>query len=163
VDAEQQHAVRVARLAVSLDGWASWREDAFAAGLLHDVGRLLLAARLGADYGEIHSASRSTGVPIHVLERDQLGTDHAGVGGHLLAMWGLPPVVVDAVARHHDASLARGRDLDAVLAVHVADRLDRAVGSGGLEALVEREASHDARWLTWAERAFALDRSDEAA
>jgi HD-like signal output (HDOD) protein len=41
------------------------------------------------------------GIPLHEAERDQ-GWTHAHVGAYLLGLWGLPPAVVDAVARHHD-------------------------------------------------------------
>jgi HD-like signal output (HDOD) protein len=163
VDAEQRHAVRVARLAAVFEARASWREDAFSGGLLHDIGRLLLASRLGPRYVPLIDESHASGVPLHVLERDQLGTDHAEVGGYLLGLWGLPDVVVHAVARHHEGSLGPDRALDAVLAVSVANQLDRAMGTARLEPLVEREAARDARWLVWAETAFDMDRLGEAA
>ena len=62
------------------------RSDAFAAGLLHDIGRLILASTMP------DGASSTQPSP----------TRHAKVGAYLLGLWGLPPVVMEAVARHHD-------------------------------------------------------------
>jgi HD-like signal output (HDOD) protein len=63
------------------------RSDAFTAGLLSDVGVLLLAAKAP-----------------ELLGRDEsdLGFTHGGLGAYLLGLWGLPPRVVEAVAFHHD-------------------------------------------------------------
>jgi HD-like signal output (HDOD) protein len=75
------------------------RSDAFTAGLLSDIGLLLLADKAP-----------------ELLRRDEadLGFTHGGLGAYLLGLWGLPGRVVEAVAFHHDPS-AVGPD---VVAVH---------------------------------------------
>jgi putative nucleotidyltransferase with HDIG domain len=105
-------------------------DEAFAAGLLHDVGRLVLAERFGETYWEAVGGPGER-APIEALESDAFGVDHAEVGGWMLDGWRLPAAVVAAVTEHHAAEptspLAR--------VLHVADRLvewtDRR--SGALE------------------------------
>jgi putative nucleotidyltransferase with HDIG domain len=80
-----QHSLLVATLASALADPAS-RSDAFVAGMLHDVGRLIVEAQL----------------PVEEPFTDD--PDHAKVGAYLLALWGLPAAVIDAVAFHHDPS-----------------------------------------------------------
>jgi HD-like signal output (HDOD) protein len=41
-------------------------------------------------------------IPIHVAEKELLGSSHADVGGYVLGLWGVPPVIIDAVLGHHD-------------------------------------------------------------
>jgi HD-like signal output (HDOD) protein/CheY-like chemotaxis protein len=84
------------------------RSDAFTAGLLSDVGLLLLAAKAP----ELPRQDESS-----------LGFTHGGAGAYLLGLWGLPPGVVEAVAFHHDplaAAPAAGAGLATRLAVGLA-------------------------------------------
>jgi len=93
-------------------------DEAFAAGLLHDVGRLVLADRFGEAYWDAVGGP-SEERAVERLEAAALGVDHAEVGGWILEGWGLPATVVLAVAEHHAECPASplGRLL------HVADRL----------------------------------------
>ena len=105
-------------------------DEAFAAGLLHDVGRLVLAERFGEAYWDAVRGPDEH-APIERLESAAFGVDHAAVGGWMLDGWRLPSAVVAAVGEHHAAEPAS--PLARVL--HVADRLvewtDRR--SGALE------------------------------
>jgi len=71
------------------------------AGLLHDVGKLVLASNYPEQYVEIGRNAQAKRVEWLVEERESFGFDHADVGGYLLGLWGLPPAVVEAVAFHH--------------------------------------------------------------
>ena len=107
LEREQVHASSVASIARGLAGERELGERFFLAGLLHDVGRTALA---------------STGV----LESDLgagTGSVHAAMGGYLLTLWGLPLEVVDAVAYHHEPSMAEPGHFGVVSAIHVADAL----------------------------------------
>jgi putative nucleotidyltransferase with HDIG domain len=75
--------------------------EAFAAGTLHDIGRLALAAVLGDRYTPLTRRHRG-GEDLSTVEVEVLGAGHAEVGAYLLQLWGLPDPLVDAVARHHD-------------------------------------------------------------
>lgn len=75
--------------------------DAYVLGLLHDVGSLVMAATQPATYDAMRREAAERGVPIELVERQRLGFDHAQAGGALLAIWGLPCDIVEAVLLHH--------------------------------------------------------------
>jgi len=107
LDMEQmwQHAATVAALAGSLaqiDGAPSdVVQDARTAGLLHDVGKLLLVATLPIVSMRIRDRARREGRAAVEIERDELGITHAELGAYLLGLWGLPDAIVEATAWHH--------------------------------------------------------------
>jgi HD-like signal output (HDOD) protein len=75
-------------------------ESAFAAGILCDVGALLLATRLPIDAMAIAKQVDAGRLPVDV-ERERLGCTHADLGAAILAKWNLPNTMVEAVALHH--------------------------------------------------------------
>ncbi len=155
----QQHASLVARIASALEPRATFNDDAFTAGLLHDVGRLVLASQLPAEYTRIQQQAAKDGFPLHVVERELLGCDHAVLGASLLGQWGLPSTVLEAVQRHHSISLAGELVLDAVTAVAIADRLARECerfAPGTTAANPAAVAAGDPRWPWWRELAEQL-------
>jgi HD-like signal output (HDOD) protein len=134
MEAFWQHAVGTAVAARVL---ATLRRETnverfFVAGILHDVGRLLLYTQRADQAREILREARRTGAPLIELERAALGWDHATLGGDLLAAWGLPPSLVEPVAFHHAPGRAPAHPTEAAV-VHVADALAHALelGSSG--------------------------------
>jgi HD-like signal output (HDOD) protein/CheY-like chemotaxis protein len=95
----------------------------FLAGLLHDVGELILAAGLPEQYTRVLEKAAQTHEPVWVHEHAEFGATHAEVGAYLLGLWGLPNPVVEAVALHHKPSASSARGFSPVIAVHVADAL----------------------------------------
>ena len=75
--------------------------ETYAAGLLHDIGMLVLDQVLGARYHEVIEAARTTSRPLNEVEHEMLGTDHADAGGRMLEVWHFPPILIDAVRNHH--------------------------------------------------------------
>ena len=73
----------------------------FMAGLLHDVGKLILVANLADDYADVLSLAKSEGCSIQEAERRVLDTDHAEVGAWMAERWQLPAELVDAIRLHH--------------------------------------------------------------
>jgi HD-like signal output (HDOD) protein len=100
----------------------------FTAGLLHDLGRLILFIHFPAEALEVLRRSRSTSACLHAVEKKQLGCDHAAIGRYLLNRWRLPLMLENTVAFHH----LPGDAPDPVPAaiVHVADILVNALGLG---------------------------------
>ncbi len=64
-----------------------------------------------------------------MAEKSVLGVNHAEVGGLLLAIWGLPYDVVEAVAYHHQPSLIQSTEFDLLTAVHIANALTHDIAS----------------------------------
>jgi HD-like signal output (HDOD) protein len=100
-------------------------DEAFLAGLLHDIGELLFLVNLPQEYQTVLSRARETGVPVWQAEFDHFGATHAELGAELMAIWNLPLCVVEALALHHHPSKLLSADFGALAAVHVADALQR--------------------------------------
>jgi putative nucleotidyltransferase with HDIG domain len=100
--------------------------DAFTAGLLHDIGRIVLATNLPADYREVLDASRESGLPLHMEEIRQFGINHTQVGAYLLGIWGMPAALVETAALHHAPSHTETPEISLLTAVHVANVLAHA-------------------------------------
>ena len=96
-------------------------EAAFVAGLLHDVGGLLVCLARPTAARDVLLATEGCGRPHHEVERERLGCDHAEIGAVLLEVWELPPATIDVVRWHHDPSAAPAASQRQVDLVHVAD------------------------------------------
>ncbi|UCD16674.1 MAG: HDOD domain-containing protein [Candidatus Zixiibacteriota bacterium] len=75
-------------------------EEAFVAGLLHDIGMLLLEASFAEEYKRIWRLVEA-GENLLEAEQHNWGTDHARAGQFLLDQWGLPKHLGEAVGQHH--------------------------------------------------------------
>lgn len=96
-------------------------EHAYISGLLHDIGKLLIAAYRPDDFIRIREQVKNGGSSLTTAEKAVLGTTHATVGAYLLGLWGLPETIIDAVACHHDPGTLKNRRLDPTVVVHIAD------------------------------------------
>lgn len=105
------------------------RGEAHLAGLLHDVGKLVLAANLPQRYEACVQEAGRTGLELCRVERVLLARDHASVGSDALCSWDLPRIAVQAAAEHHMSD--RDRRVSAVgQLVHAADCIVHAAGIG---------------------------------
>ncbi|BCS32161.1 two-component system response regulator [Luteitalea sp. TBR-22] len=124
------HGLRTARRAAALGHHFRLGHDAIgaarAAGLLHDVGKLVLAINFPDKYRQAQDLVESGEVPLRVAETILIGAPHDWVGGHLLALWGLPDAIVEAVAFHHDPRYGGASASVALGLVHLANRLEHA-------------------------------------
>ncbi|MHB8078227.1 MAG: HDOD domain-containing protein [Candidatus Krumholzibacteriia bacterium] len=99
-------------------------DEAFVAGLLHDIGRLAIAANLPDAYRQAILLSQREGTTLHDTELAVFGATHAEVGAYLLGLWGLPETTVEAVAFHHAPAASPVRTFGPLAAVHAADIID---------------------------------------
>ena len=97
--------------------------DTRVAGMLHDVGKLVLLANLPEEYARLHKLADELKGNLFELERLEWGATHAEVGAYLLGLWGLPEAVVRAVALHHGPSDGLGENFSAGTAVFAANAL----------------------------------------
>jgi HD-like signal output (HDOD) protein len=103
-------------------------ERLFVAGVLHDVGRLLIYRAVPDLAGEIMRDERGDEL-LTEIEQERLGFDHADVGGALLHAWNLPERLEDAVAFHHRPSADRRSPIESAT-IHLADIVAHTVGAG---------------------------------
>jgi len=119
----QRHALLTGNIASRLLAEKRLAEDAFMAGILHDVGKLVLATRLREHFARVLAATRENGRPLHVVERELGSSTHAEIGAYLLGLWGLPYPIVEAVAYHHGPAPEGQSGFDIAAAVRIADQL----------------------------------------
>lgn len=100
---------------------AEMADQAFIAGLLHDVGKLILAVDFPELYLSFHRKSVERDIDMIALEQQTFHATHAQVGAYLLGLWGLPDPIVEAVAFHHNPLAAHLSAFAPLVAVHVAN------------------------------------------
>jgi putative nucleotidyltransferase with HDIG domain len=123
---EHSFGVACAARIIATSAGADWAETAFAAGILHDIGELVLDTLDGRSADEVPPSARLA------TERAHYGTDHTLVGAALAERWALPGVLVEGIERHHEPIVggrlagASGRSLATVIAAaeDVVDELD---------------------------------------
>jgi HD-like signal output (HDOD) protein len=98
-------------------------DEAFAAGMLHDTGRLVLITNLTEQYGRVVQLARERHLQRHEAEQEVFNATHAEVGAYLLGLWGLPVAVVEAINFHHYPARSASRTFCPLTAVHVANVL----------------------------------------
>ena len=76
------------------------QDEAFTAGILHDVGKLILAHNFPDLYADVIMRSRAQQRPAAELEQECFGASHAELGAYLLGLWGIGEEVVDAIVYH---------------------------------------------------------------
>jgi len=126
----QRHAMLVARVAGAILPPGRSQQEAVTAGLLHDIGKLVLIADDPQQWNEVNDTAVERHIPFHEVEQEVQGVTHAATGAYLLSLWGLPDGVVEAVAHHHDPSEVPATVMDAVAAVHIANALVNDIEAG---------------------------------
>jgi putative nucleotidyltransferase with HDIG domain len=133
-------------------------EEAFLAGLLHDIGLVVYDQHFHDEFRRVIDVVVERRQSLCTVEREILGHDHGEAGAILARRWSFPPPVVDAIACHHRPDAARTDPLLASL-VHLGDHLVRRpdelkpvrpkVAEGPQPALEETESSGDRGFQIW--------------
>ncbi len=118
----QRHALGVGSIARMLAAGRAWAEDAFLAGLLHDIG-LLLLGRQFKDEMQCAIMATAAGEPLREAEQKYIGVDHGSAGAYLLGLWGLPYEIVEPVALHEIPTAVSQTSFDVLSAVAIAHAL----------------------------------------
>ena len=126
-----EHSVTVALACQSLAQRYAPREAAvlFTAGLLHDLGKVVLSEYVAAEYGEIMERVQGQNASFLDAEREVLGFTHAEIGARLAHNWSLPDTIVRCIRHHHDPD-ALGTPDQLVDIVHLADAIGLLTGVG---------------------------------
>lgn len=112
-------------------------EVAFTAGLLHDIGKIVLNAHALPEIYRANNLCMGQQIPVHEAEVQVLGFSHAEVGAKLAEKWNLPAILCEAIAGHHDAPAESVPHLAVIvnLASHMADKDEPSMPVNLLSAL----------------------------
>ena len=107
-------------------------EEAFLAGLLHDIGKVILDTFLHEEYSQAVKLAQQENLLLYEAEQKVLGATHVDFGQWLADSWNLPHNLTAAIAHHHDPSKSK-KHFICVSLVHIGDIVARAleVGNGG--------------------------------
>jgi len=128
----QRHARLTAYIAARLPVPAHLVDFAMVAGMLHDVGKLIMAWKLPERFRKLMAEAREEQCPLYKVEEREYGFSHAEIGAYLLGLWGLPYALVEAVALHHSPNRVPHQNFDAATAVYIANLLTQELDSSPL-------------------------------
>jgi len=172
IEALWNHSARCSALAKMIaemeDMPAQAVDNAFLAGMLHDVGQLVLASEKPGEYAEVRARVEAGSESIDDVERELLHATHGEVGAYLLGLWGLPDTIVEAVAFHETPGRCHAMEFGLPGVVHAASRLAQGVDVSDPTAPALRvDIAHFEkfgvleRWPTWLEGSRAALDSKE--
>lgn len=122
-----QHSIQVGSLCRHIAKSENQSKDTinevFTAGLLHDVGKLILAANAADDFSTANALAKAEKIPLIEAEQKTFGLGHDGIGSYLLSLWGLPQNIIEGIAFHHSPELCKGHELTPAAIVYLANHL----------------------------------------
>ena len=99
-------------------------DEAFMAGILHDIGKLIMADNLPSAYELASNLSHHENIPFFNAEKNALNASHAEIGAYLLGLWGTSDTIIEALAFHHNPSECINKAFSPLTAVHAANTID---------------------------------------
>ncbi|MFN7992491.1 MAG: response regulator [Bryobacteraceae bacterium] len=127
IEAQHSHSLAVGSLARNIAkslGLAKADIDyAYVGGLLHAVGKLVLACEQPVKYEAVLKRAAEAQIPERFAELEIFGTTHAEVGAYLLWLWNIPDPITEVVLRHHEAPPERRAPATPSIIVYLADAL----------------------------------------
>ena len=94
------------------------------AGLLHDLGKLILATNFQEPYKEVISRAKESDRHLWELEYDAFGTSHAEIGAYLMGLWNLETPIIEAIAFHHCPANSMSQNMGLLTAVHIGNVIE---------------------------------------
>ena len=150
------------KIVESEEGDESQRGEALTAGLLHDVGQLLLAVNLPNVHTKAVKLAHQEDLQLWQAERQLFGASHGEVGAYLLGLWGLPEGIVEAVAYHHHPDQAPGFGSKVLTAVHAANALAHDPSGASLDWLYLETLGLTGRVEIWRRLALGIRQAEAA-
>jgi HD-like signal output (HDOD) protein len=130
LDTLMKHSLSTGLIAAAIARAATQKtqmaEDAFLGGMLHDLGKLILAHNLPQCYQLVLDTAKAGNIPFYQAEQESYGVTHAEIGASLMLLWGMDDSIVEAVALHHDPSLCIAETFCPLTAVYAANIFEHA-------------------------------------
>ena len=128
-----EHSVGVALMSQILAKRLYNREmpDVFTAGLLHDIGKVVLGEFVHESFQEIMDLVSNHGYSFLEAEEEVIGINHAELGGEMASLWNFPKKIKDAITYHHRPDLMKEGDDTIPWLVYLADQACMMMGIGG--------------------------------
>lgn len=143
----QTHAQCAAAACKALAGGRASPDDAWLAGLLHDIGYWIMVQECPQDLASALELARAESLPLLECERRITGATHAEIGAYLLGLWGLPYAIVEAVALHHTPKAVTPHGYDLVGALAVSHALVDPANAYAIIPPAQLDQSVDANYL----------------
>ncbi|MDR0331484.1 MAG: HDOD domain-containing protein [Chitinispirillales bacterium] len=155
---EHSAACGVAARMLSKTSGSRYSGEAFVAGLLHDMGKMILSQYFGAEFVEVIETAQSEGCGLDAAESEILGVSHGRVGAWLAEKWNLPAIICDTVKNHH-APWEAETEPSFVGMITVADILCHLtqIGDSGRKAC---PSYGDRLWQIFQSAAMPIDETD---
>ena len=114
------------------------QDEAYVAGMLHDIGKVMLASSFVDRYADAVALASDRKIPMIDAEREVFGVTHAEVGAYLLGLWGLPIAIVESVALHHVPRGTGVKTFSPLTAVHAASVFENEIFENGMGGVVSK-------------------------
>jgi putative nucleotidyltransferase with HDIG domain len=101
-------------------------EEVFIAGIIHDIGKIILSTYFPETVDEVLDYSNDNHITFYEAERKIMDTNHALIGGWLLKKWEFPQILIDAVKYHH--TINKLKENDVIRYVYLGDVVARLMG-----------------------------------
>lgn len=154
-----QHSLAVAQAAAVIGHHSETRPDGvdneviFLAGLLHDIGLLVLASHYPKEFDAAALVAKRDKIGFAEAELVALGTDHGELGGILTAHWGLPEVIAGPLSAHHHVEIPESEHQWSARVISLADLVCTSAGHG--------LAEHVSAEPDWEAAGIPLDDADK--
>ena len=117
-------------------------ENALIAGLLHDIGKLVMLASFKEEMNAAIKIAQDKSLQPYVAESVILGANHGEIGAHLLSLWGLHDPILEAVMFHHNPRLASQPSKNILSAVYIANVIENLKPADGGELLAALDTNY---------------------
>ncbi|WP_250658658.1 HDOD domain-containing protein [Alkalimarinus coralli] len=134
----------------------------FVGGLLHDIGKVLFAHFIPAEYQAVLHKAESENISLHLAEKELLGFDHSEIGAMVAQKWQLPADLIDSIKSHHRLGKQDSQHCPLSLAIYAANQtahyieLTKEASESEAENLLAQAAKIDhelpeavKEWLGW--------------
>ncbi|MCJ7615894.1 MAG: HDOD domain-containing protein [Desulfobacterales bacterium] len=105
-------------------------ETTILTGLLHDIGKIIFCVYFPNEYAEVLKKTANEQTPLHEIEKECLGLDHAEMAYLLMKQWNLPVNLIQPVRYHHNPSACPKEQVDMAMIVYAANFICHQSGIG---------------------------------